>query len=345
MTHLTGSTNEVIEAINELRRHPPPGSSRLARSELASSEPAKPQEASTQKLTGLARYRFASAGACGCLLLFAAALNTQSLPSSFELERLLKLQSLLTHKSTEETPPGLLPRRRDDWRTEFSPQRATVVVHATASHVLLVRNLAATLANVSLGEHLLVIAEDRSALSRLRAADLNVIPAVAMNSTRADGDARDPRHLARSRLNHALRLLVSGLTVAMMDADVTVTDSPFAFLEGGERSRCDLHVLHGDSTERSSRLRFGASFIVARPVHRTARVLLDALDELERGEAKTLHEAFNRALRRRWTTLDVCVLDELYFVASAERGSARTARWRVSPILVHHGTADVPSSS
>ena len=91
------------------------------------------------------------------------------------------------------------------------------------------------------------------------------------------------------------------------------------------------------------RLRFGASFIVARPVHRTARVLLDALDELERGEAKTLHEAFNRALRRRWTTLDVCVLDELYFVASAERGSARTARWRVSPILVHHGTADVPS--
>ena len=104
-----------------------------------------------------------------------------------------------------------------------------------------------------------------------------------------------------------------------------------------------LHVLHGDSTERSSRLRFGASFIVARPVHRTARVLLDALDELERGEDKTLHEAFNRALRRRWTTLDVCVLDELYFVASAERGSARTARWRVSPILVHHGT-DVPSS-
>ena len=114
-----------------------------------------------------------------------------------------------------------------------------------------------------LGEHLLVVAEDRSALSRLRAADLNVIPAVAI-PRRADGDAR-PRHLARSRLNHALRLLVSGLTVAMMDADVTVTDSPFAFLEAASAAVATCTFSTATAPNGSSRLRFGASFIVARP--------------------------------------------------------------------------------
>ena len=46
---------------------------------------------------------------------------------------------------------------------------------------------------------------------------------------------------------------------------------------------------------------------------------------------------FNRALRRRWSSLDVCVLDEVYFVAASTRGSRRQQRWRVAPILVHHG--------
>ena len=244
------------------------------------------------------------------------------------------------------------------WRREYPPTNVTILAFVNSKYMAWVDHLLHNLAALGISKYALLVAEDRECLAALRHRGVRAqlaagesdgrgpkqppqLPSASASSSpppqQAAGDAVAFRSSAYKALVHkmprqVLRLLRSGRSVLLLDADVTLLGNPLEYLAPLGR---DLYV-QDDFREMRARLNGGLFFARATPAAR--RLFEDMLAYIEQHPDTYNQPAFNWALLRNRARLRIKALSPVYFANGAamfdERRPIQNAR--VLPVAVHH---------